>query len=154
MRLTMVQLSAFNTPQFEWGRTTLTKRPRPMGKIYQPEVGARAVYHAALHPRRDFRLVDLAHRARALGQRRAAPFELRRVEGRQLNHREAHLAPRMQQLAAQRIGEAAHGGLGAAVGRMQRDRAVREGRGDLDHHARSRGFMRRSAASVPQTAPR
>lgn len=53
VRLTMVQLSAFNTPQFEWGRTTLTKRPRPMGKIYQPEVAARAVYHAALHPRRE-----------------------------------------------------------------------------------------------------
>ena len=49
----MVQLSAFNTPQFEWGRTTLKKRPRPMGKIYQPEVAARAVYHAALHPRRE-----------------------------------------------------------------------------------------------------
>jgi hypothetical protein len=53
VHLTMVQLSAFNTPQFEWGRTTLTKRPRPMGKIFQPEVAARGVYWAATHRRRE-----------------------------------------------------------------------------------------------------
>jgi NAD(P)-dependent dehydrogenase (short-subunit alcohol dehydrogenase family) len=53
VHITMVQLSAFNTPQFEWGRTTLTKRPRPMGKIFQPEVAARAVYYAATHRRRE-----------------------------------------------------------------------------------------------------
>ena len=49
----MVHLSAFNTPQFEWGRTTLPFRPRPMGKIFQPEVAARAVYWAATHRRRE-----------------------------------------------------------------------------------------------------
>jgi hypothetical protein len=49
----MVQLSAFNTPQFEWGRTTLDRRPRPMGKIFQPEVAAQAVYFAATHRRRE-----------------------------------------------------------------------------------------------------
>jgi NAD(P)-dependent dehydrogenase (short-subunit alcohol dehydrogenase family) len=53
VHLTMVQLSAFNTPQFEWGRTTMHKRPRPMGKIFQPEVAARAVYFAATHRRRE-----------------------------------------------------------------------------------------------------
>lgn len=53
VHITMVQLSAFNTPQFEWGRTTLTKRPRPMGKIFQPEVAARAVFYAATHRRRE-----------------------------------------------------------------------------------------------------
>lgn len=53
VHLTMVQLSAFNTPQFEWGRTTLRRRPRPMGKIFQPEVAARAVYFAATHRRRE-----------------------------------------------------------------------------------------------------
>jgi NAD(P)-dependent dehydrogenase (short-subunit alcohol dehydrogenase family) len=50
IRLTMVHLSAFNTPQFEWGRTTLQHRPRPMGKIFQPELAARAVYRAATGP--------------------------------------------------------------------------------------------------------
>jgi NAD(P)-dependent dehydrogenase (short-subunit alcohol dehydrogenase family) len=53
VHITMVQLSAFNTPQFEWGRTTMAKRPRPMGKIFQPEVAARAVYFAATHRRRE-----------------------------------------------------------------------------------------------------
>jgi hypothetical protein len=49
----MVQLSAFNTPQFGWGRTTLDKRPRPMGRIFQPEIAAEAVYWAATHRRRE-----------------------------------------------------------------------------------------------------
>jgi NAD(P)-dependent dehydrogenase (short-subunit alcohol dehydrogenase family) len=53
IQITMVQLSAFNTPQFGWGRTTLDKRPRPMGRIFQPEVAAQAVYWAATHRRRE-----------------------------------------------------------------------------------------------------
>lgn len=53
VHLTMVHLSAFNTPQFEWGRTTMGCRPRPMGKIFQPEVAARGVYWAATHRRRE-----------------------------------------------------------------------------------------------------
>jgi NAD(P)-dependent dehydrogenase (short-subunit alcohol dehydrogenase family) len=53
VHVTMVQLSAFNTPQFDWGRTTLPRQPRPMGKIFQPEVAARAVYWAATHRRRE-----------------------------------------------------------------------------------------------------
>ena len=53
VHITMVHLSAFNTPQFEWGRTTLHQRPRPMGRIFQPEVGAQGVYWAATHRRRE-----------------------------------------------------------------------------------------------------
>lgn len=53
VHVTMVQLSAFNTPQFGWGRTTMARRPRPMGKIFQPEIAARAVYWAATHRRRE-----------------------------------------------------------------------------------------------------
>jgi NAD(P)-dependent dehydrogenase (short-subunit alcohol dehydrogenase family) len=53
VHLTMVQLSAFNTPQFDWARTTLARRPRPMGKVFQPELAARAVYFAATHRRRE-----------------------------------------------------------------------------------------------------
>jgi NAD(P)-dependent dehydrogenase (short-subunit alcohol dehydrogenase family) len=53
VHITMVHLSAFNTPQFEWGRTTLHHRPRPMGKIFQPEVAAQGVYYAATHRRRE-----------------------------------------------------------------------------------------------------
>lgn len=53
VHLTMVHLSAFNTPQFEWGRTCMTERPRPMGKILQPEVAAEAIYYASRHRRRE-----------------------------------------------------------------------------------------------------
>jgi NAD(P)-dependent dehydrogenase (short-subunit alcohol dehydrogenase family) len=53
VHITMVQLSAFNTPQFDWGRTTMPGRSRPMGKIFQPEVAARGIYWAATHRRRE-----------------------------------------------------------------------------------------------------
>ena len=53
VHLTMVQLAAFNTPQFQWGRTTMECRPRPMGRIFQPEVAARGIHYAATHRRRE-----------------------------------------------------------------------------------------------------
>lgn len=54
VRLTMVQLSAFNTPQFDWARTTAERQPQPVPPVFQPEVAARAIVHAALHPRREW----------------------------------------------------------------------------------------------------
>lgn len=68
VRITMVQLSAFNTPQFEWGRTCIGKRPRPMGKIFQPEVAAEGIYYAATHARREL-WVGLPAVQAILGQR-------------------------------------------------------------------------------------
>jgi len=53
VHLSMVQLSAFNTPQFSWGRTCMAKRPQPVPPIFQPEVAARAIYYAATHRRRE-----------------------------------------------------------------------------------------------------
>lgn len=53
IRLIMVQLSAFNTPQFDWGRTHLSRRPQPVPPIYQPEIAADAIVRAAAHPRRE-----------------------------------------------------------------------------------------------------
>jgi NAD(P)-dependent dehydrogenase (short-subunit alcohol dehydrogenase family) len=80
VHLTMVHLSAFNTPQFEWGRTTLHKRPRPMGKIFQPEVAARGVYWAATHHRRELWVGWPAVKA-IVGQR-VVPGFLDRLLGR------------------------------------------------------------------------
>lgn len=48
----MVQLPAMNTTQFGWVLSKLPNKPRPMGKIYQPEVAARAIVFAAQHNRR------------------------------------------------------------------------------------------------------
>ena len=53
VHLTMVHLSAFNTPQFDWGRSRMPRAPRPMGKVFQPEVAAEAIYWAAHHRRRE-----------------------------------------------------------------------------------------------------
>jgi short-subunit dehydrogenase len=53
VKLTMVQLGAFNTPQFDWGRNRMPRRPQPVPPIYQPEVAARAIVWAAAHPRRE-----------------------------------------------------------------------------------------------------
>ena len=53
VRLCMVQLPALNTPQFDWARTHMGKKPRPVGKIYQPEVAARAIHFAAHSNRKE-----------------------------------------------------------------------------------------------------
>jgi NAD(P)-dependent dehydrogenase (short-subunit alcohol dehydrogenase family) len=53
VKVTMVQLAAFNTPQFEWSRAKMPNKPRPMGTPYQPEVAARAVVWASNNDRRE-----------------------------------------------------------------------------------------------------
>jgi short-subunit dehydrogenase len=53
IQVTMVQLPAMNTPQFDWARTHMPREPRPVAPVIQPEVAARAIVSAALHPRRE-----------------------------------------------------------------------------------------------------
>jgi short-subunit dehydrogenase len=52
VHVTMVQLPAVNTPQFSWVRSRLPRHPQPVPPIYQPELVARAIVHAADHPKR------------------------------------------------------------------------------------------------------
>lgn len=47
VRVTMVQLPAHNTPQFDWVRNHMGKRPQPVPPIHTPEVAARAILRAA-----------------------------------------------------------------------------------------------------------
>jgi len=47
VRLTMVQLPAVNTPQFDWARSRLPKKLQPVPPIYQPEAIAREIVRAA-----------------------------------------------------------------------------------------------------------
>jgi len=51
VRMTMVQLPALNTPQFDWVLSRLPRAPQPVPPIYQPEVAARAIVWASEHPR-------------------------------------------------------------------------------------------------------
>ena len=53
VQVTEVQLPAMNTPQFSWSRAKLPKKPQPVPPIFQPEVAAEAIVHAADHPRRE-----------------------------------------------------------------------------------------------------
>lgn len=52
VHVTIVEMPAVNTPQFSWVLSRLPHQAQPVPPIYQPEVAARAVVHAADHPRR------------------------------------------------------------------------------------------------------
>jgi short-subunit dehydrogenase len=51
VHLTMVQMPALNTPQFDWALNKTGRRPQPVPPIFQPEVAAEAIVFAA-HARR------------------------------------------------------------------------------------------------------
>jgi hypothetical protein len=50
----MVHLPATNTPQHSWSKSRMPRKAQPVPPIYQPEVAARAIYHAAHHYRREW----------------------------------------------------------------------------------------------------
>ena len=52
--VTIMELPAVNTPQFDWARTYMPRQPRPVPPVVQPEVIADAVFRAALQPRREY----------------------------------------------------------------------------------------------------
>jgi len=54
VKVTMVQMPALNTPQFDWVRSRLPRKPQPVPPIFQPEVAADAIVHAAHHYRREW----------------------------------------------------------------------------------------------------
>lgn len=53
IHLTMVDLPAVNTPQFDWALNKMGKKAQPIAPIYEPEVAARAIFFAATHRRRE-----------------------------------------------------------------------------------------------------
>ncbi|WP_043630146.1 SDR family oxidoreductase [Nonomuraea candida] len=69
IHVTMVQLPALNTPQFEWVLSKLRRHPQPVPPIYQPEVAARAIVYAAEHPERKEYWVGVSTAATLLAQR-------------------------------------------------------------------------------------
>src|SRR5207237_4467857 len=54
VRVTMVQLSAFNTPQFDWARNKLPRRVQPVPPIFQPELAGEAIVRAAMGRAREW----------------------------------------------------------------------------------------------------
>jgi short-subunit dehydrogenase len=53
IHVTMVQMPALNTPQFDWCKTRMPRVPRPVPPVFQPEVAANAIVWSAHHRRRE-----------------------------------------------------------------------------------------------------
>jgi NAD(P)-dependent dehydrogenase (short-subunit alcohol dehydrogenase family) len=53
VHVSMVQLPAMNTPQFDWVKSRMPREPQPVPPIYEPEVAADAILWAAAHRRRE-----------------------------------------------------------------------------------------------------
>ena len=53
IEITMVQMPALNTPQFDWSRSKMPRKAQPVPPIYAPSVAAEAVLYAATHSRRE-----------------------------------------------------------------------------------------------------
>jgi short-subunit dehydrogenase len=53
VNLVMVQMPALNTPQFNWARNKMSRRPQPVPPIFQPEIAADAIVYAARSRRRE-----------------------------------------------------------------------------------------------------
>jgi len=52
--VSIIDLPAVNTPQFDWARVHIRKNPRPMGQPVEPEVVADAVYRVAQGSSREY----------------------------------------------------------------------------------------------------
>lgn len=52
IHVTMVELPAINTPQFDWVKSRLPNRAQPVPPIFQPELAAEAIVYAARARRR------------------------------------------------------------------------------------------------------
>ncbi|NAZ36217.1 SDR family oxidoreductase [Rubellimicrobium sp. CFH 75288] len=71
IRVTEVHLPAVNTPQFDWARNRMPRRPQPVPPIVEPEAVAPHVWRAALEAPRELWLGGSA--ARAIMGSTAAP---------------------------------------------------------------------------------
>src|SRR3989442_3877734 len=53
VHVVMVQLPAMNTPQFDWVKSRMPRKPQPVPPIYDPEIAAEAIVWAASTLRRE-----------------------------------------------------------------------------------------------------
>jgi NAD(P)-dependent dehydrogenase (short-subunit alcohol dehydrogenase family) len=74
VKITIVQMPAVNTPQFNWVLSRLPRRPQPVPPIYEPEVAAEGVVFAADHPDRKEHWVGASTVGTIVAQKFAAPL--------------------------------------------------------------------------------
>lgn len=53
IEISMVQLPAFNTPQFNWGRNHMPRNPQPLPPIHDPALAAESIVWTAKNPQRE-----------------------------------------------------------------------------------------------------
>ncbi|MDE2283250.1 MAG: SDR family NAD(P)-dependent oxidoreductase, partial [Hyphomicrobiales bacterium] len=53
IKISIVELPAVNTPQFDWARTHMRRQPRPVPPVVEPEAIADVVFRTALRPARE-----------------------------------------------------------------------------------------------------
>ncbi len=96
-----------------------------------------AVVKGGEHDRlgRHLGVVDRRHRLGAAAHFVERPVELRRVHRRQVDHAQFDRATVMDEFAAETVGKPLDRGFRAAIGRLQRHRAVGEGGADIDDGA-------------------
>lgn len=63
IQISMVQLPAMNTPQFDWAMTRMPQKAQPVPPIFQPEYAAEAVVFAAFNKRNEIWLGTSAWKA-------------------------------------------------------------------------------------------
>ena len=73
VRIAEVQMPAVNTPQFRIQRSKLSRKAQPVPPIFQPELAAEAIWHAAHHKRRQI-WVGFPTVYTILGNRVSAPL--------------------------------------------------------------------------------
>jgi NAD(P)-dependent dehydrogenase (short-subunit alcohol dehydrogenase family) len=74
VKITIVQMPAVNTPQFNWVLSRLPRRPQPVPPIYEPEVAAEGVVFASDHADRKEHWVGASTAGTILAQKFAAPL--------------------------------------------------------------------------------
>ncbi|MCR6631985.1 MAG: SDR family oxidoreductase [Magnetospirillum sp.] len=94
VRLTMVQLPAVNTPQFDWARSRLPRRPRPVPPIFQPEPVAEAIVRATTNGPRELWVGWPTVKA-ILGDMAAPALTDRRAAGAWEGEQDEEAEPRM-----------------------------------------------------------
>jgi NAD(P)-dependent dehydrogenase (short-subunit alcohol dehydrogenase family) len=74
VHVTVVHLPATNTPQFDWVKSRMERKPQPVPPIYQPEIAAKAIVWAADHGAKKELYVGAPTVKAAVGNKIAAPL--------------------------------------------------------------------------------
>jgi NAD(P)-dependent dehydrogenase (short-subunit alcohol dehydrogenase family) len=74
VKVTIAQLPAMNTPQFEWTKSRMARRPQPVPPIYQPELAAESIVWLSRHASKKEMYVGFPTVEAILGNKVAGPL--------------------------------------------------------------------------------